>query len=506
MRHTVPGAMPLPRPRTPSRRGLLGPAAGRIALLALLVLSPGVARAQGSASTDAARVCATFQPSAAILDACTTATRADSRDTTSWRRLGDILASMERYRDAARAYERAVRLDPSSADAQLGVARSYDALGKRKQALNAYRRFTELAPAEPRGYELVGWMLLEMGRPEDALAPFREAQRLDPRRPDGAYGAGIALAETGRHEEALRAYATAAELDPADALLWGQMALSAMAVGRPADAVAYWERALVVDPSYFDGRLAQRREWERAIGTAGRQPAAPVARTAAGPARGTVDILPATLGGPTTSGSGFLVSAEGHILTNKHVIRGCSALRIRTDSLPSLEVSVVATDPDDDLALLKAPVAPRMVASFRSSPTVRPGEDVIAVGFPLSGLLANQANVTRGSVSALAGMHNDQHLLQMTAPVQPGSSGGPLFDASGNVVGVVVTKLNARVVAEETGDFPQNVNFAIKDGVARDFLAASGITVRAAPSTTTRTPADVGDIGRQVTVLVECWR
>jgi S1-C subfamily serine protease len=283
------------------------------------------------------------------------------------------------------------------------------------------------------------------------------------------------------------------------------MALSALAVRRPADAVSYWERALAIDPSYFDGRLAQRREWERAIATVGRQPAAPVARTAAAPARRTVNVRP-VVAGATTSGSGFLVSAAGHVLTNKHVIRGCSVVRIRTDSLPSLEASVVAVDADDDLALLKASVAPRLVASFRSGPTLRPGEDVIAVGFPLSGLLANQANVTRGSVSALAGMHDDQHLLQMSAPVQPGSSGGPLFDASGNVVGIVVTKLNARIVAEETGDFPQNVNFAIKDGVARDFLAAHGVPFRAARSVAPRSPADVGDIGRQVTVLVECWR
>jgi S1-C subfamily serine protease len=93
----------------------------------------------------------------------------------------------------------------------------------------------------------------------------------------------------------------------------------------------------------------------------------------------------------------------------------------------------------------------------------------------------------------------------MSAPVQPGSSGGALFDASGNVVGVVVTKLNAKVVAEETGDIPQNVNFAVKASVAREFLRDHGVPFRTAPSRVARSNADVGEIGRQVTILVECW-
>jgi S1-C subfamily serine protease len=96
-------------------------------------------------------------------------------------------------------------------------------------------------------------------------------------------------------------------------------------------------------------------------------------------------------------------------------------------------------------------------------------------------------------------------MLQMSAPVQPGSSGGALFDASGNVVGVVVTKLNAKVVAEETGDIPQNVNFAVKASVAREFLRDHGVSFRTAPSSVARSNADVGEIGRQVTILVECW-
>ena len=162
--------------------------------------------------------------------------------------------------------------------------------------------------------------------------------------------------------------------------------------------------------------------------------------------------------------------------------------------------------PSDDLAVLRAEATFPNVAAFRVGTAIRPGDDIVAVGFPLAGLLADEPSVTTGSVSALAGIHNDPTMLQMSAPVQQGSSGGPLFDASGNVVGVVVTKLNARMVAEETGDMPQNVNFALKSEIARSFLDALAIEYRTASAGLRMSNADVGDIGRRVTVMVECYR
>jgi len=172
----------------------------------------------------------------------------------------------------------------------------------------------------------------------------------------------------------------------------------------------------------------------------------------------------------------------------------------------SRPATVHALDQDDDLALLETRLPQGPAVSFRDDPAVRPGDDVVAVGYPLNGLLADQVNVSTGTVNALAGLYNDLHILQMSAPVQPGSSGGALFDASGNVVGVVVTKLNAKLVADETGDIPQNVNFAVKAAVARDFLKSQRVTFQSSRSTARRSNAEVGEIGRQVTVLVECWK
>jgi uncharacterized protein (DUF2147 family) len=107
-------------------------------------------------------------------------------------------------------------------------------------------------------------------------------------------------------------------------------------------------------------------------------------------------------------------------------------------------------------------------------------------------------------VSALAGLGDDSRYLQISAPVQPGNSGGPLLDASGHLVGIVTAKLNAVRIAKFTGDIPQNVNFAVKAEVAKTFLDSKGIAYRKGASDPQLSPADVGDIGRQFTVYVRC--
>jgi hypothetical protein len=88
----------------------------------------------------------------------------------------------------------------------------------------------------------------------------------------------------------------------------------------------------------------------------------------------------------------------------------------------------------------------------------------------------------------------------MSAPVQPGNSGGPLLDPSGHLAGIVTAKLDAMRVARFTGDIPQNVNFAIKADVAKTFLKSKGINYSVAPSDQNLSPADIGDIGRPFTV------
>jgi S1-C subfamily serine protease len=372
-----------------------------------------------------------------------------------------------------------------------------------------------------------------MGRHPDALSAYRTAQRLDHSSVQASIGAAASLRVLGRREEALRVLRDISRAHPDESLIWGALASLSLEMDRGSLAASYWEQALRRDPGYFDERTAERARWEelmKSLGTSDARAEIAVSDGASRPARpdsiaaarrdtgsavvaspryprfATASVSSPFIPGPSSSGTGFVVAREaGLILTNKHVVRACGQVKVRVDTGNSRVAVVQAQDPDDDLALLRVSLPAGPSATFRDDPAVRPGDDVVAVGFPLAGLLADQVNVSTGTVNALAGLYNDLHMLQMSAPVQPGSSGGALFDASGHVVGVVVTKLNARVVAEETGDIPQNVNFAVKAAVARDFLKQQSVAFRTAPSATARSNADVGEIGRQVTVLVECW-
>ncbi len=207
---------------------------------------------------------------------------------------------------------------------------------------------------------------------------------------------------------------------------------------------------------------------------------------------------------PTSTGSGFVIGAGGEVITNYHVVEDCRAISVR-DRDGAWPSRVVRHDARADLALLRADHTFRYVASIRGGSSLALGDQVVVVGYPLSGLLAQDVNVTTGIVSALAGLGNDSGLLQISAPVQKGNSGGPLLDGFGNVAGIVVSKLNALAIAKETGDIPQNVNFAIKVEVLRAFLDASAVKPRLHQSARMLDVGQIAERGREFTVLIECY-
>ena len=208
------------------------------------------------------------------------------------------------------------------------------------------------------------------------------------------------------------------------------------------------------------------------------------------------------------NGSGFVIGRDGEttfIVTNHHVVEDCAKVTV-VYAGKSYEASVRAKDANSDLALLETNIPAARPASFSSLSRVNLGEVVTAAGYPLQGLLSKSLNVTGGNVSALAGLGDDDKHLQITAPLQPGNSGGPLLDGAGNVIGVAASKLNAIAVAELTDDLPQNVNFAIKAALVRSFLDIHAVDYQRLPSETKLEPEKLAERARQFTVAVHCWK
>ncbi len=198
------------------------------------------------------------------------------------------------------------------------------------------------------------------------------------------------------------------------------------------------------------------------------------------------------------SGSGFIVSADGHILTNAHVIDGCSTIRVNGQP-----ADLVASSEEFDLALLVASKSSSKKVAVFATNSAKLNSDVTAIGYPYAGLLGGM-NVTRGSVSSLVGLGGDAKTMQITAPVQSGNSGGPLLSSDGKVVGVVVSKLDAVAVADIIGDFPQNVNFAIRGEIAKLFLSINGVEPQLSMAEDRMKPEDLADLAKSFTRFIDC--
>lgn len=168
------------------------------------------------------------------------------------------------------------------------------------------------------------------------------------------------------------------------------------------------------------------------------------------------------------SGTGFFITEDGYLVTNNHVVRTAKRLKVKQrDAIYQAEI--VKTDPKNDLALVKVdgkfpylPLAKTTAASL--------GESVFTIGFPNVLLQGLEPKYTDGKISSLAGMQDDPTQYQISVPVQPGNSGGPLVDLNGHVVGVIVARLNDLSMLRNSGSLPQNVNYAIKLAPLRDLL------------------------------------
>ena len=209
---------------------------------------------------------------------------------------------------------------------------------------------------------------------------------------------------------------------------------------------------------------------------------------------------PASPGPRTSSGSGFFVSTDGWILTNDHVVAGCSSIYIHSDQ-KVVTARILGADSVNDLALLSTDLKPKRIAKWQLA--IRQGEDVVVYGFPLSGVLATSGNVSSGLVTALAGVRDDARHIQISAALQPGNSGGSAVDRKGNVIGVIVSVIN-QITANSRA---QNVGFAIKSSVALKFLQDHGVEPPLAENsvreTTLATPELVEHI-RSYAVQVRC--
>jgi S1-C subfamily serine protease len=210
-----------------------------------------------------------------------------------------------------------------------------------------------------------------------------------------------------------------------------------------------------------------------------------------------------------SSGTGFAVSTEGYLITNNHVIEGCENVRVHSEG-SIIDAVVVSRDSLNDLAVIRADFNPAAIFAIdNSNPQLM--QEIYVAGYPFGQNVSSSLKVTRGIVSALTGIGNNFSNIQIDAAIQPGNSGGPIFNQDGNVIGVAVATLDVAIALEAFGTIPQNTNFGIKANVVSSFLASNSIesVSPATPSffgnTTEMSTAELGQLATDATYYLSCW-
>ena len=163
------------------------------------------------------------------------------------------------------------------------------------------------------------------------------------------------------------------------------------------------------------------------------------------------------------NGSGTIVTTSGYVLAAAHVVSGSTSVTVVTKQ-GSRKAKVVKVDEANDVAVLKIEEGTYPALPVISSRQARMGQTVATIGFPSVNVQGFSPKVTRGEISSMNGPGDDPRKWQISVPVQPGNSGGPLLDENGNVIGIVVARL--------VGGMVQNVNYAVKSSYALGLLEA----------------------------------
>jgi serine protease Do len=182
---------------------------------------------------------------------------------------------------------------------------------------------------------------------------------------------------------------------------------------------------------------------------------------------------------------------------------GADKIFIKYPTYRSEKAVVLGYDKKNDLVLLKTEMNHMGIAKFRLRG--RLGEQVASYGFPYGKELSSSGNFTLGNLTGLSGFGDDSTMVQVSSPMQPGNSGGPLMDSSGTVIGVSKGILGTLAAAEAAGGaVPQNVNFGISSGTVVAFLGTRNIDVEISTGASKLEPEAMAEIAMKFTVQISC--
>lgn len=393
---------------------------------------------------------------------------------------GKIYLGIDRPAKAVGYFEDALARAPERFDAALGAAQTHLQLGQFKQARGFVHSAQMLKPDSSEPDFVLAAIALRTGHASQAnehmLALLQ--QRVDDEGAVIAYSKFLALTgDNAGSKSVLERFASRKSDAAAVREQLGDMEIQS---GNPAAGLHLKRMAASLYEQ--QGDLLRRdvtQAWLEVNSPAAPQVLPPEAKAAAQQSRESKSVVPVVVdkdfappvkrfpfpaGVMITGGSGFIVDGGRKIVTNRHVVEGGKEFAVRTGLGEIIKARLLFLSPTDDIAVLELdkslPADRAIPANAYAKPGV--GRNVVVMGYPLWSVLGEGSpSLTNGMVSKRTGMQDDKGTFQLTAKVNKGNSGGPVFDLSGHVVGITVGKLDTKKFQDEQGFVPEDVNFAI---------------------------------------------
>jgi len=480
--------------------------------------------------------------------------------------LGIAYTKLGQHKEAIVSFKEAIRLKPDYADAHNHLGNIHLGLGQYLTAIASYREVIRIKPGFAMAYNNLGWAYKKLTQYQDAISSFKESIRLKPNDAVAHHNLGTVYNDLGKYKEAIAEYKEALRVVPnytlarnnldelerklineklarekliaekkkieREARLSKQKKLEREARLKEEEAEELArEREKIKDERK---RREELRDRVKRFAERKKQAEERLAHEERliKEERKKLEALRLTEKKPpphkeqipqSGSGSGFFVSKMGHVITNAHVVQNCKKITIGDNANKQVPAELINTDRSSDLALLKLStlemasaesksliqklgivVVPLATNGLLRNEDVRLGEKVLVAGYPFGDVFSNTIKVTSGIVSAIRGAGDDSGQFQLDAAVQPGNSGGPIYDSSGNIVGVVISQLDKLKMAKAIGSLPENVNFGIKASTVRQFLTSSGLPSKKSERTEEKSTEQLAEIAKNQALMVMC--
>ena len=378
-------------------------------------------------------------------------------------RQGLIALGLGRNDLAEQIFERLSLLDLDDPEVTTGLAYALFAQGKMREGMAQMRQAVRRFPNHAGTIAMMARFEDRTGRTTEALNRLRQARTRLGDAPELVEA--VADIQAGRTPQMARSRAETLPTAPV-APIAPAVPLNPSPVVQPVAppvAPAKPQPMQPVNPSVHAPAVAP---------VAASAASAPPARTALPRVEPQFDPLMVPKDSNIVSGSGFVIDQGRHVVTNAHVVSDTQTLQVRNGLGKVRQARVVALHAAEDLAILAldTPYPAEWSLSRQQIAEPAPGRACVVLGYPLSDMLgAKWPSLTTGHVSRTQGA--DPNLMEITAAINSGNSGGPVMDHKGRIIGVVVAKLDKLQFAQEHGDLPQDVNFAVRPGLLQKALA-----------------------------------